>query len=128
LSTALKNLTFFVAKQVIASQHAASGDQGVASGWQWYPAPRLLHTFNIVLKKMGPSVVFVPPCCEILTTGLAWTRFLVCHWPCFYPAPIYANCGSWQHLLGIHTNWREQALQRPCQDSAMHRLHELQLP
>jgi len=36
-------------------------------------ASLLLHTSNIVFKECGPLVVFGPPCCEILATGLIKT-------------------------------------------------------
>jgi len=36
--------------------------------------PRLLHTSNIAFKNAAPYVLFVPPCCEILATGLVYTK------------------------------------------------------
>jgi len=35
-----------------------------------YLAPRLLHTSNIAFQNVCPLVVFGPPCCQILATGL----------------------------------------------------------
>jgi len=39
-------------------------------------AARLLHTFNIVFKRCDPLVIFGPPRCEMLATGL----ILPLHW------------------------------------------------
>ena len=61
--------------------------RAVASGGQWCPAtpfktraphfmfvPPLAAHIQCFMQKFAPLVVFGPPCCEILTTGLKNTR------------------------------------------------------
>ena len=57
-------------------------------GGQWCPVPqlnsvhplsclvpRLMHSFNIIFKKCGPSLWFWPPCCKTLAMGLLIAPF-----------------------------------------------------